>query len=317
MIKKLFNNDNSLRIFSVVVAILLWMYIVSLNNPQVEIPVNGVDIEIRNQQNIDGNGLEVISVSDTKTTVKIFGRMTEVSAITSDDIKVFVDASEVYSANSYYLSTKSEINSKTVTVTDIGIKDVNVYVDYIQAVEKPIDILIVGEPKNGFVLESAISANEKVVVKGPQNIVNKVASIKATLDITNANGDYSTVCPVKMYTANGEVINSEYLTVTVSDVSVDVKFNTTKNLPLKIQLPDIINPDEYDVIITPDTIDVSGQPTLLEQLEFIDIGVLSESSFTTVETNVNISLPVVDGVKYNDDVKNVVVKVIPKVVSDE
>ena len=75
MIKKLFNNDNFLRALSIVVAVFLWMYIVSLNNPQVEIPITGVDIEVINTQNIDENKLDIISVSDTKTSVKIFGRM--------------------------------------------------------------------------------------------------------------------------------------------------------------------------------------------------------------------------------------------------
>lgn len=312
MIKKLFNNDNFLRIFSLCIALLLWMYIVSLNNPQVEIPINGIDIEIRNQQNIQGNNLNIISVSDSKTSVKIFGRMSEVSAISPADIKVYVDASDIYSANSYYLSTKSEIDSKSVVVTGIDVKDVNVYVDYIQAVEKDIEILVIGEPKAGHILESAIPANDKVVIKGPQNIVNKVASIKASLDITNANSDYSTVCPVKMYTANGEVINSEYLTLTVTDVAVDVKFNATKNVEIKVDIPETVDLEMYDIIITPKTVDISGQPTLLETINTLQIGTLTESSFTSDETTVIIELPQIEGIKYNIEDKNVKVQTIPK-----
>ena len=312
MIKKLFNNDNFLRIFSLCIALLLWMYIVSLNNPQVEIPINGIDIEIRNQQNIQGNNLNIISVSDSKTSVKIFGRMSEVSAISPADIKVYVDASDIYSANSYYLSTKSEIDSKSVVVTGIDVKDVNIYVDYIQAVEKDIEILVVGEPKTGHILESAIPANDNVVIKGPQNIVNKVASIKASLDITNANSDYSTVCPVKMYTANGEVINSEYLTLTVTDVAVDVKFNATKNVEIKVDIPETVDLEMYDIIITPKTVDISGQPTLLETINTLQIGTLTESSFTSDETTVIIELPQIEGIKYNIEDKNVKVQTIPK-----
>lgn len=316
MIKKLFNNDNFLRIFSLVIALLLWMYIVSLNNPQVEIPINGVDIEIRNQQNIQGNNLNIISVSDSKTSVKIFGRMSEVSAISPADIKVYVDASEIYSANSYYLSTKSEIDAKSVVVTGIDVKDVNVYVDYIQAVEKDIEVMVIGEPKTGYMFESAIPANDKVVIKGPQNLVNKVASIKASLDITNANSDYSTVCPVKMYTANGEVINSEYLTLTVTDVAVDVKFNATKNVEIQVQTPESIDLENYDIIVTPETVEISGQPNLLESINTLQIGTLTESSFTSIESTVVMELPSIEGIKYNIEDKNVMVQIIPKNVEE-
>lgn len=317
MIKKLFSSDNFLRVFSIVVALLLWMYIVSLNNPQVEIPVNGVDIEIRNQQNIHGNNLKIISVSDSKTSVKVFGRMSEVSAISPADIKVYVDASDIYSANSYYLSTKSEIDSKSVVVTGIDVKDVNVYVDYIQAVEKSIEVMVVGEPKAGYVLESATPASNRVVIKGPQNIVNKVSTIKASLDITNANSDYSTVCPVKMYTANGEVINSEYLTLTVTDVSVDVKFNSTKSVKVDVQLPVNITEEAYDIIISPETVEITGEPLLIEGINSLLVGALSESEFTTEENTVTLELPVVEGIKYPDDVKNITVQIVPKTTVDE
>lgn len=311
MIKKLFNNDNFLRIFSLIVALLLWMYIVSLNNPQVEIPINGIDIEIRNQQNIQGNNLNIISVSDSKTSVKVFGRMSEVSAITASDIKVYIDASEIYSANSYYLDTKSEINSKSVVVTDIDVKDVNVYVDYIQAVEKNIEIMVIGEPKTGYSLESATPASDKVVVKGPQNIVNKVSSIKANLDITNANSDFSTVCPVKMYTANGEIINSEFLTLTISDVSVDVKFNATKNVEIDVLFPESINLDDYDIIVEPKAIDISGEPILLESVSKLQVGPVSDVYFSDVETSIVLDLPIIEGINYPDTIKNINVKIVP------
>lgn len=311
MIKKLFNNDNFLRIFSLVIALLLWMYIVSLNNPQVEVPVNGVDIEIRNQQNIDSNNLEIISVSDLKTSVKIFGRMSEISEISPSDIKVYVDASEIYSANSYYLSTKSELDSKSVVVTNIDVKDVNVYVDYIQAVEKSIEVLVVGEPKSGYILESAIPATDKVVVKGPQNVVNKVASIKASLDITNANSDYSTVCPVKMYTANGEVINSDYLTLTVTDVSVDVKFGGEKSVDIKVKVPETIDTKNYNIVIKPETVNISGQPLLIDSITELQAGVLTEEDFTDKETVLHFELPTIEGIKYAAGTENITVHIIP------
>lgn len=312
MIKKLFNNDNFLRIFSIVIALLLWMYIVSLNNPQVEVPINGVDIEIRNQQNINGNNLEIISVSDVKTSVKVFGRMSEVSEISPSDVKVYVDASEIYSANSYYLSTKSELNSKSVVVTSIDVKDVNLYVDYIQAVEKNIEVLVVGEPKSGFILQSAIPAIDKVVVKGPQNVVNKVASIKASLDITNANSDYSTVCPVKMYTANGEVINSDYLTLTVTDVSVDVKFGGEKNVDIKVKIPETVDVKNYDIVITPNKVNISGQSLIIEDITELQIGALTEDDFTDKEKALKFDLPSIEGIKYSTETESITVQIIPK-----
>lgn len=311
MIKKLFNNDNFLRALSIVVAVFLWMYIVSLNNPQVEIPITGVDIEVINTQNIDENKLDIISVSDTKTTVKIFGRMSEVSGITANDIKVYIDASEIYSANNYYLDTHSEIDSNSVVVSGIDTKTVTIYVDYIQAIEKNIEVLVVGEPKNGFALKEAIPAFDKVVIKGPESMLNKVSNVKATLDITNANSDYSTVCPVKLYTANGEVIASDFLTTTVTDVSVEVKFNNSKNIPLELLLPEGINAEQYDIKLSPSAVDVVGNVELLNQLEKITLSLNEETDIST-NNKFDIALPLIEGIEYLGGVNTISVELIEK-----
>ncbi len=311
MIKKLFNNDNFLRALSIVVAIFLWMYIVSLNNPQVEIPITGVEIEVINTENIDENGLDIISVSDTKTTVKVFGRMSEVSGISANDVKVYIDASDIYSANNYYLDTHSEIDSNSVAVSGIETKTVTIYVDYIQATEKNIEVLVVGEPKNGFALKEAVPAFDKVVIKGPLSILNKVNNVKATLDITNANSDYSTVCPVKLYTANGEVIASDFLTTTITDVSVDVKFNNAKNIPVELLLTENINLEEYDVKLSPNVVDVVGNVELLNQLEKITLNIPEEID-VSVTNKFNIELPNIDGIEYTNDVNTISVELIAK-----
>lgn len=310
MIKKLFNNDNFSRVLSIVVAIFLWMYIVSLNNPQVEIPITGVDIEVINTKNIDENGLDIISVSDKKTTVKVFGRMSEVSSIQADDIKVYIDASDIYSANNYYLDTQSKIESNSVVVSGIETKTVTLYVDYIQAVSKTLDVLVVGEPKGDLMLKEAVPEFDNVIIKGPSSILNKVSSVKATLDITNANADYLTVCPVKMYTANGEVINSEFLTV-VADVSVDVKFKNVKTVKLNLISNDTIDSEKYEFKFLPETVDVAGSVDILNQLNEINVELskipeLDENNCFIVE------LPVIEGIEFITDVNNIKVEVIAK-----
>ena len=311
MIKKLFNNDNFLRVLSVVVAIFLWMYIVSLNNPQVEIPITGVDIEVINTENIKENGLDVISVSDTKTTVKIYGRMSEVSSVAAEDIKVYIDASDIYSANNYYLDTKSKIDSNSVVVSGIETKTVTLYVDYIQAVSKSIDVLVVGEPKSGLMLNEAIPEFDSVVIKGPSSILNKVNNVKATLDITNANADYVTVCPVKLYTANGEVVNSEFITTTITDVSVDVKFKNIKTVPIELITNESLDGEKYELKISPETIDVAGGLEALNQLEKITIK-LSNETVLNENNSFVVELPVIDGIEYLTGVNNIKVEVIEK-----
>lgn len=310
MIKKLFNNDNFLRVLSIVVAVFLWMYIVSLNNPQVEIPITGVDIKVINVENIEENGLDIINVSDKKTTVKVYGRMSEVSSVQADDITVYIDASDIYSANNYYLDTKSKIDSNSVVVSGIETKTVTLYVDYIQATSKTLDVLVIGEPKGDLALKEAVPEFDSVIIKGPSSILNKVSNVKATLDITNANADYLTVCPIKLYTANGEVINSEFLNF-ISDVSVDVKFKNVKTLKLELVTNESIDTEKYEMKILPESVEVAGSIEILNNLDKISIETPKNPEIDENNSFI-VELPSIDGIEYISEVNNIKVELISK-----
>lgn len=305
MIKKFFSGD---VILSLIVAIVLWLYVVSLNNPQVEISVSGIPIELRNTENLSENNLNVISVSNEKTSVKISGRMTEVSQIRPEDIVVYADASEIYSANSYYLKTQAEIDSNTVTVSSVDVKDINVYIDYILAVEKSIGVNTIGQPKEGYNLTETILGADKVLIKGPQNIINKVNSVKATLDITNANGDFSVVCPIKMYSANGEELISDYITISLTDVKVDATMEYSKSVNLNVTLPDNEN-EEYEVLISPATVLVAGNAKTVDELSEIIVADMSSYTFNESEHKYSFELPTLESVRYVEDSKQVEVTV--------
>lgn len=308
MIKKIIGNDNIIKIGSLLAAVVLWMFVVSVNNPVVEIPVNGIPIEIINTDNLESNSLNVVNMSQEKTNVKIKGRMSDVAKIKAENIKVFVDASKIYSANTYYLETKSEINSSTVTVSHIDVSEVNVFVDYIFAVEKKIEVVTVGQPKEGYTLNKAVPSFESVVIKGPQSLINKVSSVKAIVDITDVSDDFSKVYPVKMYTVNNEEVITNYVTMTVQDVNISVSLNYSKTVG--IELPEEFNSPDYEVKIQPESVTVSGDANVLKDIEKI---ILSDFSYTPNESNsaetIEWSLPATEGVKYGENENKVIITI--------
>ena len=85
--RKLFHNDTSIRVISVLISILLWMYVVGVNNPTVSVVLKGIPVQITNNENFDTSGLKVISVSHKTVDVKIERRHSEVSKVSAADVE--------------------------------------------------------------------------------------------------------------------------------------------------------------------------------------------------------------------------------------
>ncbi len=245
--KKFFSNETVIRMVSLLIAVILWMYVVSVKNPQITTTVRNVPIQITNIENVENNGLEIISMSDDKIDVRISGRMFDVSDVTVEDILVQLDVSNVYSANNYYITPDIKLSANGVSVVSTSVDSVNVYVDYISRVEKDIIIETVGEADKGFRVSEVYSANNKVIVSGPQSIINRIEKVKAVVDISGASEDLNKVCQVKLYSSNNEEIVSDKIKLSVTDISVTVKFGYSQMLPVVLDLQNIQTTEDFSV----------------------------------------------------------------------
>ena len=101
--RKLLRNDTSIRVISVLISILLWMYVVGVNNPTVTLVMKAVPVRTINNAEFDASGLKIISNSVKSLDVKIEGRHSEVSKISANDILAQIDVSKITSPGNYEL----------------------------------------------------------------------------------------------------------------------------------------------------------------------------------------------------------------------
>ncbi len=310
---KLLSNETFIRVISLLFAIIMWMYVVSIDNPQVDTTIRNVPIQVVNVSNIENNGLEIISMSDEKIDVKVTGRMSDVSNITSEAVTVQLDVSNIYSANNYYIKPEVKIGMNGISVADLSVDSVNIYVDYISRVEKELLIETKGQPEDGYSVSEVYSKQDKVIISGPQGIINRVDKVKAVVDITGASAELSKVCQVKLYSSNGEEIVSDKVKLTVTDVSVSVKFRFSRMMPViaEIKDADTFNTDDYNVTVSVPEIEVFGEESFLKgvsHLKAIVENIPFDNEELLVSSEWRATLEIPDGITVSDGVPEITVK---------
>ena len=94
--KKLLISDKMLRLISVIVAVLIWLYINIVINPSIEVTVRDLPIQFVGTEKLNDNGLGIVTESATTVTLKIKGNRKTMGKNNMDTIIAKADVSNVY-----------------------------------------------------------------------------------------------------------------------------------------------------------------------------------------------------------------------------
>lgn len=274
-------------ILSVVSAISLWLYVISIEDPTYTKTFDGIIIQFKNENVMIEEGLEVISGRGKAVSVTVRGRRRDINRYTADDITAFVDASNVNVPKTYNLAVQTEApDGLTVTATDI--KSIEVYADIKDSVDVRIDPIIeINCESNGndsvlggkIVSDNYVSSDDLTIsISGPMSKLNKIKGARVkpiALDI-NKLEDYNQIGgQLEFYDASGAEVQSEYIKVPGDGiVSISVPVVRTETFHISVSFEDDTDLDKYEVTYTPTEIEVVGERAVIKAL--------TEENFTYV-----------------------------------
>lgn len=302
MFNKLSLNDTFLRILSVLIAVILWMYVVGVRNPQVSVIIRNVPVEIKNQSGISGRNLKIIDISDTFVSVKVVGRRSDVGAVSAEDISLSVDASGISSPGEYTLDITSSISKDNAIVKLTDKNKIKIYVDKIVTIEKNIDVKISGEPAPGFITGETVMGDSSVVIEGPKSILDVIGSVAINVEITGFTKGVTQFFDICLYDTSGNNVDMTYITLDKNKILVKVPIYKTKVLKI---VPNVIGGDGYNISVYPVEITVYGESKDIDGLT--EIKTSKTEIHSSGEYDVDLSIPT--GVYLKDEITSVKLRV--------
>lgn len=177
-----FRKDLLLKLVSLIVAIMLWFFVVIKG--QTEITLN-VPLELK----YIPKGLGVESKSTSSVSISIRGFEQIIKNLKPYDIKVSVDLSKAKKGvNLIDLSSKDVIVPSTLTVTAIEPSTVRIRLEEIRSKKVPVLPEIIGIPRKGYVIETIRVEPETVEVEGLRPHTDRLRYIKTEpISVDNLN----------------------------------------------------------------------------------------------------------------------------------
>ena len=278
-------------LLSILLACLLWFYVVSLENPSLTTVFNDLPVEVRSLS----NGLKLVgTLSPTDVTVQ--APQSALSILRPGDVRPYVDLSGL-GAGVHTVPVRADVRSAqsgSMSVS-LGPSTAQVQIEVEVSRDFPVQVQVTGAPAFGYGFDAAQSEPNIIRVIGPVDQVARVSKVIASVNIDDkAETQRGSRPPIALDESGSEVAGLTFDPVQVQ-VVVPIKLTQTYKV-VGVRADTRGQPaagNRVSAITTdPNTVTICCSPTVLNDIQFLDTLPVSVAGATfNVITRTELLLP--------------------------
>lgn len=263
MINKLKNNSK-IKIISLLSAMVLWMYVMAIVDPEETKLFENIPVTITNKNELNERDLVIYPEQELTTNIYVTGKLSNLKKVTKDDINVYGQINNPLEGNNeIYLkvSTSQRVNYDFKNPVMI------VTLEKIISEDKSIKVDITGSGKNNvdnIMLQDNI---DKVSISGPRSLVNKVKRVVGTVKVNGELNDFSQSIKLEPVDAKGKVV--EGIELEKDSVNVNITLLTQKTVPITLKLSDN-SESGVNYTMSQNTVTIKGKKDIVDSINDIE-----------------------------------------------
>ena len=303
MIERLHKNTK-IKIISLLSAIVIWMYVMAVVDPEDTKLYENIPITITNLNEIKDLGLVVDPDDNLVTSVYIKGKLSDLQKISANNIDVYGTVSNpIEGQNQLYL--RASVNDKVTT----EFKSDTIVINLEKSIEeeKNITVNITGVYKDN--VDKVDLDKTKVVVSGPRSSVDSVKYVQATFDANKESVDTKST-ELELKALDSEMNEVDHVTLEFNKVTAKVSYFQQK----QVKINPIFSSNESNLVqdqdftIIPSEINIKGKSDVINNIDSINTKIINVDELGTNNKIVDLDIP--DGI--NADKDSVTIKLINK-----
>lgn len=295
--KKKDKNDITLKVFALLIAIVLWAYVMSEVNPEEINHYRNIEIEFTNYDLLKQDDLEVLEPKEAKITVSIRGKKSDLTKFNSrykndpSIIKALADLNG-YDEGQRKVPIKVTLDDTSdVKIDNFEPREVMVTFDKIITEQREIKIETTGKLKEGYVLGDLTPSTEVITLKGPKSLINEIREIVAFVDLNGMIQSQEKEADLRLLDSNGNDVTGVGIDIEHLEIAVEILRNS--NLPISLNLTGSL-PENMQLVeagVNPKMVNVKGDKSILKLKEIKTKEVNIEKLLENENMEVELDLP--------------------------
>lgn len=309
--KNRLKNNTKIKLISLLSALVLWLYVMTVEDPVETRTFSDIPVTITNMSVLEERGLTIYPKEELLADISIRANLSSLRPINRDNIYIYGRLDDPKEGkNVVYLQANLP---ERVNKYDIKPNVITLDLEKVVNEKRSISVDVEGEPKINI---DNIETNKKTVdVSGPRTLVNKVTSIKATLDASDKYKDFSTKLKLVPVDANGDAVKG----VKLDDnfVVATVKFLQEKVVPVKLVFDDSVsnqsNLENYS--INPKDITIEGKKEALDNINGINTKPITANDLKS-NNSIDVALDIPKDVKIRNNISSIKLNINKNITSE-
>lgn len=313
-------NKLATLVLSVIIAFGLWLYVITVVGPESEANYYDIPVVFDGVAQLTDRNLMITSDTDVTVDLQLSGNRTDLIKLDKTNITVLVDLTQIRGAGEhrvkYSISYPSSAGAFevlnqdpeyiTVRVSERIHKEVPVHIDYTGSV-----------PDNFSAdIPNAVLDHKSVSISGPKEVIDRVASARISVDLTQQIDTIVQSCDYTLCDADNQPIEDvSRITVNVSQIRATVRVYQIKEVPLVILVEDGGGITQEMVTISPHrtTITLSGSRQDMARIDKIVLGTIKLGELDEKTEQLVFDIPIPEGINNVTGVTQVIVDIqMPK-----
>ena len=277
-------NDLLIRIFSLLAAIALWVFIINTTNPTQRMTFNNVPVQIQNADSLIAKGLILVPNQNVTVRVPLEGAANDLYTTRIDAINVTLDINQRTLKAGEQEVQVTYVQTRPSIILNGSNPTVNLLVD--EYLRKPVDIKkdrLDYEAAEGYYIPEPQLERNFVTVSGPKADVDKVAAVKPISEKRNITLTTREVVKLEALDSADQIVPN----VTLSESYVEVTYvpQPVKEVPVE-PIWEGTNPDINLTTINakPTTVRISARDSILRNIQELKTQPLNISEVKPGET---------------------------------
>lgn len=288
--KERLSNNTKLKLISLLSAIVLWMYVMAVVDPEETKLFEDIPVSITNLNDLSDKDLVIYPDTEVTTSVYVTGKLSTIQKMSKEDISVYGQINNpIEGKNEIYLKITPAQRVTYEFKNSIAI----VNLEKIITENKKIEVEVTGNIKQDIDTINLENNNEEVEVSGPRSLVEKVEKIEAILNSNKQTDDFDISLDLKPVDKKGNVVSGVELKT--SSLNAKVTLLKEKTVPIKVNIEGE-NTENYK--LSQDTVYIKGKRELVDKIEYISTQPINLSSIPK-NTTMDISLIIPNGITSN------------------
>lgn len=274
-LKKSLTNNFGIKITAVIVAAIVWLAVVNVNDPEKTVTIYNIPITMTHEEAITDLGMVYNLESKNSISVTVTGKRSVVGNLSAEDFVATASLAELSKVNvvPVEVTTENPSIARKITIVKQSLNTVKVSVENVETQDFNIEVDFSGKTASGYVAGDYSLSNNTVNVKAPESVLDRIERVAAVCNLDSNSTDMEQKCDIVLYDKRGKIIKSEKIELSVKKVTVYVDVLKEKEVPINITTIGI-PADGYhivDITLSQETVKLIGKDEALADIESLEV----------------------------------------------